>query len=190
MTIRQLSAIGTSIIGMALLAGFLAPERDNPLRPLDPTDTRVTLANVEDEVARLFDVDEVVHLDLEGLLDETDTVLFDVRTAQEFDLGHLPGAVRVDPGMPTDAFLRAHGDRIRGKTAIFYCTVGLRSSELAARVEANPSRVNSVGQYNLRGGTFRWVVSGHRLVKGDQPGQLHVFDTDWGQLFARALATK
>lgn len=188
---RQLASgvlVALGLAGSVAIAG-IAHDRFAPLRPLDPTDRRTTLRHVEAAVAMRYQVGEVTTHDVEDLLDEARTVLFDVRTVAEYEAGHLPGAVRVDPGIATDAFLRAHAARMHGKIAVFYCAVGVRSSELARRVAHGPG-VPTVGQFNLRGGAFRWVVSGRDLVSGAEPGNLHPYNAQWEKLLVRTRSTQ
>jgi rhodanese-related sulfurtransferase len=171
-----------------LLAGAFAGTQQAAV--LDPTDPNTTLAHIEIEVARRYRIDEITARDLRDFLNRTGTTLFDVRTAEEFDLGHLPNAIRVEPGLAVDEFLRRHGQQLEGKPAIFYCAVGIRSSELASRLAAEKPLMTAIGAFNLRGGAFRWVVDGRDLVKGDEAGRLHPYNSDWEELLTRALAVR
>jgi rhodanese-related sulfurtransferase len=190
--VRHVRAIALIALGMTLagLAGSFARAQFSEPRPFDPADKRTTLAHVENAVTTTSGVPEVGVRDLEDMLDEADTVLFDVRTAAEFEAGRLPGAIRIEPGMSTHAFLRDHGRHITNKVVIFYCSVGVRSSNLALRLRAETRHLSPIGQFNLRGGVFRWVVDGRALVDSDGPGRLLPYNKDWGKLLARALAVK
>lgn len=190
MTTRRLTIFGLVALCAVALAGFTGNWGLAPIDGLDAGDPRVTLKHVEAEVDRRWGVAPIKAGDLEARLAATDTVVFDVREADEFALGHLPGAIRVDPEMSADEFYQAYGDQLAGKPVVFYCSVGVRSSQLAKRLASKPSPHGAATVYNLRGGVFRWVVEGRTLVAGSAPGQLHPYDSDWKELFARTLANE
>lgn len=98
---------------------------------------------------------------------QKDIVLFDVRTEAEFLGGHLANAIRVDPAIKDEAFLRRYGDRLAGKTVVFYCRTGVRSTRLAYRIEENLKRMRLAEFYNLAGGAYRWKAEGNPIVKAD-----------------------
>jgi len=152
---------------------------------LDPTDPRVTLADVEREVVRRYRVPEMTPAALAGQLPGDEVTLFDVRTAEEFEAGHLPGAIRIEPGSTAEEILRLHRDRIAAGPVVFYCAVGVRSSDLMMRTLAQIAPHARAGLYNLRGGVFRWSTEGRALVSRAAPGRAHPFDENWGRLLAR-----
>lgn len=108
-------------------------------------------------------------------------VMFDVRKAEEFEVSHLEGAVHVDPEISADAFLELHRDLLKDRTAVFYCSVGYRSSILVERIaKANSDSMRLV---NLRGGLFQWYNDG--LAVYDSAGvtdKVHPFSAYWGRL--------
>jgi len=111
-------------------------------------------------------------------------VMFDVRKAEEFEVSHLEGAVRVDPDIDAEAFLKEHEGKLKGRTAVFYCSVGYRSSILVERiVEATGDSTRLV---NLRGGLFQWYNDG--LAVYDSTGvteKVHPFSAYWGKLLKK-----
>jgi rhodanese-related sulfurtransferase len=173
-------AVG-AFVGVRALAPGAAPWM------LDPGDPRVTLEEVEREVERRYRVREITSAALAGRLAAGDVVLFDVRTEAEFRQGHLPGAIRVDPHETPEGLVRAHGDKLRGKVLVFYCAVGVRSSDLMVRAGVRIGPDGPAGPYNLRGGIFRWVAEGNTLVAADKPGSPHPYDEHWGRLLARTV---
>ena len=100
-------------------------------------------------------------------------LLLDVRTLAEYEVSHLAGARRVEPGalpelgVPKDAPI------------VTYCSVGYRSSALAQRLRAaGYTRVE-----NLEGSIFQWANEGRPLVRDGQPAKLvHPYDAVWGRL--------
>ena len=137
-----------------------------------------------DDVARKWPT--VTHLgaqDVAALMAGKSAVVFDVRTPEEYAVSHLDGAVWVDPAIETAAFLQRHGTSVKGKTAVFYCSVGVRSSKLAARVADGLKAAGATGMGELRGGIFAWGGEGRLLV--DAKGatdKVHGYDSTWGKL--------
>jgi rhodanese-related sulfurtransferase len=157
------------------------------LRPwtLDPADPQVTLEDVEREVARRYPVPNIEGAALVAMLESGNATLFDVRTQEEYEAGHLPGAVRIEPGSSAAQILSLHRDRLDDGPVVFYCAVGVRSSHVMMETLREIAPHTKAGVYNLRGGVFRWTADGRKLVKGTQAGQAHPFDENWGQLLAR-----
>ncbi len=115
-----------------------------------------------------------------------DVVLIDVRESDEFGVSHLDGAIRVDPGIWTSSFLSRFGSEVEGKTFVFYCSVGVRSSKLAGRVQSKLKELGAAGIYNLEGGIFRWHNENRQLVDASGETQfVHKYDDSWGRLVAR-----
>ena len=80
----------------------------------------------------------------------TPVVLLDVRTAAEYEVSHLAGAHRFDP--PADRslleslapVLKSAGlHEGQAATLVLYCSVGYRSSDLAARLASEASTTRS-----------------------------------------------
>lgn len=118
--------------------------------------------------------------------DKHDVVVIDVRESDEFGISHIDGAIRVDPGMWTSAFISKFGKEAGGKTFVFYCSVGVRSSKLAGRVQSKLKELGAAGVYNLEGGIFRWHNEQRRLVDEKGVTQLvHKYDDSWGKLVSR-----
>lgn len=149
----------------------------------DPRDPAVTLAHVEQAIRRLHPVPHVTPQELEALLASAGTVLFDVRTEAEFRVGHLPGAIRLDPAIKTERFVALHGAGCAGRVIVFACSVGLRSARLAERVGPALSALGPVSVANLLGGLFRWYAEARRPALP----ALHPFDQAWGTLLERTL---
>ena len=106
-----------------------------------------------------------------------DPLVLDVRTAEEFAVSRLPGAVRVDPEAQAMDVLAAHPEA-KERPVLLYCSVGWRSSLLADRL-----RRAGVDARNLRGGAFGWRNEGRMLVRDGAPtGDVHPYDAVWGRL--------
>jgi rhodanese-related sulfurtransferase len=110
-------------------------------------------------------------------------VLFDVREVSEYAVSHIPGAVRVDPGIGTSEFIRKFGQVINGKTVVFYCSVGVRSSKLANASQRQLESLGAKRVYNLEGGIFAWHNRQMPLVNQRGPTQfVHPYNQKWGTL--------
>jgi rhodanese-related sulfurtransferase len=174
------------VAGAAILFWIASPA----LTPwtLDPADPRVSLEDVEREVIRRYPVPDIVPATLAAMLSQGDVTLFDVRTLEEFEAGHLPGAIRIEPGSSAADILAAHRDRLDSGPVVFYCSVGVRSSQIMLATLRQIEPYSRAGAYNLRGGVFRWTAEGRTLVKGTAQGEAHPFNESWGQLLARTAA--
>ncbi len=107
--------------------------------------------------------------------------LLDIRTAEEYTVSHLRGALRVAPETNDFTFLDSLD---RSTPLVAYCSVGYRSSEVAQRMqEAGFTNVSS-----LEGSIFRWANEGHPVYRDDKPvREVHPFDGVWGQLLNAEL---
>ncbi len=119
--------------------------------------------------------------------DKNNYLVLDVREKDEYAVSHIPGARRVDPGIWHGPFMNRFGKLAKGKTVIFYCSVGERSSKLAKYVQDALKKNGTSKIYNLRGGIFAWHNEKRPLVSGKGPTDLvHPYDSYWGQLLKRA----
>jgi rhodanese-related sulfurtransferase len=110
--------------------------------------------------------------------DGTDPLLvIDARSAAEFEVSHLPGALRFEP----DSNLAPLLDQIGTKRVVAYCSAGYRSSLLARRLRE--AGVGKAG--NLEGSIFAWSNAGLPLVRAGQPTrEVHPFNS-FGKLFLK-----
>jgi rhodanese-related sulfurtransferase len=179
---------------LAACAVSLAPTFAPSLAPwtLDPVDPKVSLEDVEREVIRRYPVADITSTTLAGMLARGEVTLFDVRTPEEFDMGHLPGAIRIEPGSSADDILSRHRDKLKDRPVVFYCAVGVRSSAVMMKTLTQLAPHANAAVYNLRGGVFRWTAEGRALVrvKGQdtKPGEAHHYDERWGRLLARTIS--
>jgi len=95
----------------------------------------------------------------ERMIGGDDVQLVDVRTQQEFDAGHLAGAVLID--VKQDGFIdRAVGQLDAARPVAVYCRSGRRSADAAAQLAARGYRVT-----NLEGGILAWQQASKPVVK-------------------------
>lgn len=109
-------------------------------------------------------------------------LIVDVREAEEFAVSHLHGALRIDPDAQSSdalATINAHRD---GRPVLFYCSVGLRSSQMAMRLQA-ALKAEGASSINLKGGLFRWASLGLPLENAaGRTRTVHGYDAHWARL--------
>lgn len=154
-------------------------------------DGNVCMPTLEQEIARKFSSIPHIppHPDEIDLKDPA-VVLFDVREASEHEVAHIPGSIRVSPGISGRQFAQRYGDLIKGKRVVFYCAVGYRSSALAARVAHQIKATGATGVANLRGGIFALHNDNRALVDAHGPTPyVHPYNAWWSRyLEQRQLA--
>lgn len=83
-------------------------------------------------------------------------IILDVRTKEEFDLGHLDSALLV----PVDELETRYGELSKDKPIIVYCRSGSRSAKAAALlVSKGFSQV-----YDMTGGINAWTSKGYPVI--------------------------
>jgi rhodanese-related sulfurtransferase len=103
-------------------------------------------------------------------------VLLDVRTVEEWDVSHLSGARRVDPGA---AIEKVAAGMPKETPIVTYCAVGYRSGEMATKLRA----AGFTSVQNLEGSIFQWANEHRPLVRGDKPvTTVHPYSSLWGRL--------
>jgi rhodanese-related sulfurtransferase len=106
-----------------------------------------------DETLRETDVDGLARARAAG------AAVLDVRQPDEYEWGHVAGAVLVPLGE-----LAGSLDRVPGGELYVICKSGGRSAA-AVRLLAGAGRVAT----NVAGGTLAWIDAGHPVVTGPSP---------------------
>ncbi len=109
---------------------------------------------------------------------EQKPLLLDVRTKAEFDVSHLAGATRVEPGSDASKLSLPKDTPI-----VTYCSVGYRSAAMAKKLrDAGYTHVR-----NLEGSIFRWANEDRPLVREGHPtDKVHPYNALWGMLLDKA----
>jgi len=101
--------------------------------------------------------------------------VIDARSKAEFEVSHLPGAIRLDPDSKdfSEELLNSK------KPLLLYCSVGLRSEKIGERL-LKQSTIKEV--YNLKGGIFQWFNDKKPIVdiKGKSTIKIHTYNKAWG----------
>jgi rhodanese-related sulfurtransferase len=176
-----------TVRNLAILAAVAAVSFAMPaLRAGDALPTGQLERTIEDVAKRWPNLQHVPAEDVARMMADKNAIVFDVRTEQEYGVSHLEGAIRVDPAIDSAEFLKAHAAATKGKTAVFYCSVGVRSSKLAERVGQGLKEAGAIATQNLRGGIFAWHQEGRQLHDAKGPIALvHPYDKTWGKAIKR-----
>lgn len=79
-------------------------------------------------------------------------VLLDVRTEEEFNAKHIPGASMIDIRQP-QAFMEAAQVLEKDKEYFIYCRSGARSAQACQVLD----QLGVTATYNLKGGILAWT---------------------------------
>ncbi|MGH7532228.1 MAG: rhodanese-like domain-containing protein [Gemmatimonadales bacterium] len=110
----------------------------------------------------------------------TRPLILDARTADEFAVSRIAGALRIDPYRPE---LRTLGVPPRDTAIMVYSSVGYRGARIADWL----SRQGYGRVTDLAGGIFGWANAGRPVIRVDGPTPLvHPFDQRWGWLLSPA----
>lgn len=126
---------------------------------------------------------KIEHISTQRLADlpAQSVLLFDVRESPEFAVSHLPHAIQISPKMKASELLNRYREQMAGKTVVFYCSLGERSSKLAEKVLAAETET-TFNIANLEGGIFKWHNEQRSVVSSAGPtNQIHPFNGFWGR---------
>ena len=105
-------------------------------------------------------------------------LLLDVRTKPEFEVSHLAGAIRVEPGADARSISIP-----TNRPIVTYCSVGYRSAAFAKKL----SDIGYTNVANLKGSIFRWANENRPLVKtGKSTDKVHPYNGLWGLLLDKS----
>ena len=94
-----------------------------------------------------------------AIMDDNKPIIVDVRTADEYNAGHIRNAINID--VKGDNFLEIAEEKLeKGKKIAVYCQGGIRSRKAAAKLSSEGFSV-----INLEGGISEWIKAGKETVK-------------------------
>jgi rhodanese-related sulfurtransferase len=105
----------------------------------------------------------------------------DTRTAAEFAVSRLPGAIHTPDQASVVLALRGIAAT---RPVLLYCSVGYRSAQLVQALRESNPELGAAQLFNLEGSLFEWVNSGHPLAENKTLA--HPFNKNWGGLLQRA----
>lgn len=106
----------------------------------------------------------------------TPPLLLDVRTVEEWNVSHLPGARRIEPNATPE---EAAKGLTKETPIVTYCAVGYRSGEVAERLRA----AGFTNVRNLEGSIFQWANEHRPLVhENASVARVHPYNGFWGRL--------
>lgn len=88
--------------------------------------------------------------------------VIDVRELHEYVEGHVPGARLI----PLGTIAERVGDVPSDGETLLICRSGARSLKAGEILLSHGLRV-----INVAGGTLAWIDAGHRVVRGEEPGE-------------------
>lgn len=94
---------------------------------------------------------------VQGMLDDSSTLILDVRTTGEFNRGHIPGALNI----PVQNLSSSLGQLDKSKHIIVYCRSGNRST-LAKRI-LHENGYNQIS--NFKGSWNHWYRKGYPVQR-------------------------
>jgi rhodanese-related sulfurtransferase len=105
----------------------------------------------------------------EGMIEEGNVFILDVRTPDEFNSSHIKGATLIPvsnvsgSNLSSERLLEARIDEVPRKKVLVYCKSGRRSvSASTMLVDAGYSEV-----YNMEGGINAWIDAGYPVVSSE-----------------------
>ena len=101
--------------------------------------------------------DSLCTMDLEqdkwkiGLENDSETIILDVRTPEEFEASRIPNSVNIDFYNP-EIFMQEIGKLDKDKSYYIYCRTGVRSANSCQLMK----ELGFINIYNLIGGIVEW----------------------------------
>lgn len=125
----------------------------------------------------------VPYIHVRELAGQTQAVLLDTRSPEEYGVSHLQGAIWTG----YDAF---DIQRVREKVTdtnteiVVYCSIGVRSEDIGEKLQQAGYR----NVRNLYGGIFKWKSEGQPVYdpQGQPTEKVHAYSKFWGRFLTNA----
>lgn len=120
--------------------------------------------------------------DLAKMLESrSDITILDTRELEEFEVSHIEGAFLAQNARAAIELLE---DQDLDDPVVVYCSVGYRSSRIAAIL----SRRGFSNVFNLEGSLFKWANENRPIYRGDEKAtKVHPYNESWGRLLEQNL---
>ena len=94
----------------------------------------------------------------------SDAFILDVREIDEYQSGHVPGAINI----PLSELQERASEAAIGDVVYVVCQAGGRSAR-ACQFLTDLDELRATTFVNVAGGTGAWIADGHEVVAGDSP---------------------
>ena len=179
-------------IGASLIFGFASIVATLSISGTIPAQENSALSAKHEKIMQ--DFPGIAHISSDELqhIETNKALIFDIRKTDEYNVSHIAGAILVSPKMSANSFLEKYNDAAKGKTVIFYCSVGQRSSIFANRVQDGLKNSGTVAVFNLKGGLFDWHNENLPLVTtSNEPTEyIHPYNKFWGRMVNQKSKTR
>ena len=103
-------------------------------------------------------------------------VILDAREKEEYEVGHIPGAIYV--GYNKFNFSSLEGIE-KKHPVVVYCSVGYRSEKIGKKL----MKKGYTSVYNLYGSIFEWVNDGYKIIdrNGQKTETIHTYNKNWSK---------
>ncbi len=161
---QKIVILGGVLLSVVLLAGCGDNKMENVGNSNITTQTQVNNSKPTNPANKVTDkIKNGVHLispaEFKEKVDSGEYVLVDIRTPEEYQAGHIKGAISIDYYAPD--FKEQVSKLDKNKKYLYYCRSGHRSGE--AEVLAKVFNFPEV--YELDGGINVWKDTGYEIVK-------------------------
>jgi rhodanese-related sulfurtransferase len=172
------SAVTGIALGLLVVGGLMLYPRTLIGREGGPSWAKV-FASIEHDWPQVSQMDTVEVERRLNTEEEQRPFLIDVRSREEYNVSHLPGAVWADS--PNQIRALAHAVSA-ARPIVVYCSVGIRSSKAVQQlIDEGFTNV-----FNLKGSIFKWANEGRPLVQNGEPiHQVHPYNKYWSRLLHR-----
>lgn len=132
-----------------------------------------------DELLKKYNTGEIPYVSVEELRMKQlngNVVILDSRTAEEFKVSHLEGAIFIGVGKEKTQQLESLS---REKPIVVYCSLGVRSEEAALWLRD----LGFTNVSNLYGGIFKWKNEDFPVVdpEGKPTEKVHAYSKHWSR---------
>lgn len=104
----------------------------------------------------------ISEISISELVALTERTVIDVREADEYVSGHIPGAINI----ALSELVGRESECDLGSTVYVICQAGGRSLRACGHLSAIPA-LDGTTFINVAGGTGMWIVEGHEVTAGD-----------------------
>jgi rhodanese-related sulfurtransferase len=109
-------------------------------------------------------------------LNDNNVIFLDTREHEEYNVSHLPNAILFGYDNPN---WKAVDTLRKDKTVIVYCSIGVRSQNIAEELEEK----GFTDIKNLYGGIFLWADQSREMLddKNNETAKVHGYNRFWGR---------